>query len=334
MTYPPQQPPGNWGGQQPYDPAQQQGYDQQSPFGQQPQSYDLEPAANPYSSPPADPYSAPPADPYAPQQPAYDPTQYSAPPVSAAPASPGPYPGAPMVATPPPKNGPPAWIFIIGGVVVLALIGVVVLFVVNATSGDDDKPDNDTAQSSDAPSDDPTSDAPPPDDLVKDENTGLGFKAVSSWITLDPSRGSPVPGFTTFAGQQYEVSSKWVAMMGVGEIDTSAAGYQDSGDLKDTVKLIAEAYDNNNFGEDPKGLKRDKEPEYSDDQLAGKEAITMAYHLTWDAGENPDTGEQIVLAVIDLGDGRAAGFLGSIPDSTPSSEVDAAVEAVKTLAFA
>lgn len=335
MTYPPQQPQGDWGGQQPYDPSQQ-GYGQQQPLGfdQQFPSYDVQPAADPYAQQQPDPYSAPPANPYAPQQPAYDPTQYSAPPVSVAPASGQPYPGGPMMPPPAPSSGPPVWIFAVGGVVLLALIGVGVFFAINAAGGDgpNDDPTDAAQSSSQPPSDNPTSGATD-GNLIVDTNTGLGFEAMGGWENMDTSQGAPVPGFTSFQGQQYEVASQWVAMLGVGEVDPSAVGYKDSGDLKDAVKSLSKQYDENNFGDDPKGLDRDKKAEYDDSDLAGKKAITMAYHLTWDEGENPDTGEQIVFALIDVGDGKVAGFLGSMPDSTPSSQVDEAVKAVGTLAF-
>lgn len=345
MTYPPQQPQGDWGGQQPYDPSQQ-GYGQQQPMGfdQQLPNYNVQPAADPYGQQPdpygqqPDPYSAPPADPYAPQQPAYDPTQYSAPPVSVAPASGQPYPGqsypgAPMMQAPAPSSGPPVWIFIVGGVVVLALIGVVVFFAINAGGDDpDDKPTDSAQSSSQQPSDDPTSGAPD-GDMIVDTNTGLGYKAMAGWDTMDTSSSVPVPGFTSFQGQSYEVASEWIALLGIGEVDAAAVGYKDSGDLKDAVKALAKEYDKSNFGEDPKGLERDQKAEYDDSDLAGKKAITMAYHLTWDEGENPDTGEQIVFALIDVGDGKVAGFVGSLPDSTPSTQVDEAVAAAGTLAF-
>lgn len=330
MTYPPQQPQGDWGGQQPYDPSQQ-GYGQQQPpgSGEQLPSYDLEPAADPYATQ-SNPYSAPP-NPYPAPQPGYDPTQYSAPPVSAAPASGQPFGGQPMMPAPAPSSGPPVWIFIVGGLVLLALIGVGVVFAFSSTGGDPDDDPTDSAQSAtQSASDDPPS--PTPDgDMIYDSNTGLGFEAISSWQTLQS--GVDIPGFSSFEGQQLEVAANWVALMGVGEIDATEYGYKDSGDLKDTVKAVAKDYDENNFGEDPKGLDRDVDPEYNDSDLAGKPAITMAYHLTWDEGENPDTGEQIVLALVDVGGGRVAGFLGSLPDSTPNSEVDNAVTAAGTLAF-
>ncbi|ADD41807.1 hypothetical protein [Stackebrandtia nassauensis] len=332
MTYPPQQPQ-DWGGQQPYDPNQQ-GYGQQPQpgFDQQLPSYDLEPQPGQYQQ---DPYAQPQVDPYQPPQPSYDPAQYSAPPVSVAPASGQPYGGGPMLPPAAPKSSAPVWIFIVGGVVLLALIGVGVFFAIKSTGGspDDDKTDS-ANEKSEEPSDDPPSASQSPSgDMIVDTNTGLGFKSMSGWQTMDTSAGIPVPGFTSFQGQQYEVTTDWVAMLGVGEIDASTLGYKDSGDLKDTVKAIAKEYDKNNFGKDPKGLDRDVKAEYDDADLAGKKAITMAYHLTWDKGENPDTGEQIVIAVIDVGGGKAAGFLGSLPDSTPKDQVDAAVEAAGTLAF-
>ncbi|MGH8876648.1 MAG: hypothetical protein ACRD0P_04785 [Stackebrandtia sp.] len=332
MTYPPQQPQGDWGGQQPYDPSQQ-GYGQPNPaqqgYNQQPPAYD------PYAQPPVDPYqqpqqySAPPVDPM---------QQYSAPPVSVTPASGQPWPGAggPMLPPAPPKSGPPAWIFIVGGLTLLALIGVGVFFAVNA--GGDDNPSDDKSDSaadkSDEPSDDPTSEsAPPGGDLIQDPGTGLAFEPIDEWQTLDTSQGVPVKNFLSMGAQQYEVATDWVAMVGVGEVDTAAVDYKDSGDLKDAIKTVAKDYDSNNFGEDPKGFDRDQKAEYSEESIAGKDAMTMVYHLTWDEGENPDTGEQVVMALIDAGDGKVAGFIGSLPDSTPKDQVDAAVDSVKTLDF-
>jgi hypothetical protein len=119
MSQPPQQPPGQWGGQP--------GWGQQPGPGQQPGGH---PQQSGYPQPGGFPQTGPQPQQYGQPQPYGQPQQYGQP----AYGQPGPYGQPTGYGYPPPKKSPMPWILAGGGVVVIA---VVVILVIALTGGSD-----------------------------------------------------------------------------------------------------------------------------------------------------------------------------------------------------
>lgn len=341
MTYPPPQ-------GQPGDPYGQQ-Y-QQNP-GQQP--WDGSQPAPPMSGVPAsgqpgqygqpDPYGQPMSGIPSSGQP--DP--YGQP--MAAPGRPAPgYPGSdpygrqqwgPVV--PPPNNGSSkAWIWaVIAGVVVLGLMVVTVLYF---TSGDDTPTADPTETTSDEPSGDaPSEEVDPNLNLYTETVTGLSYEPMD-----EPWRdflGGDLAGFHGAVGQyldvlEFESDSRWVASFIIGELDTSLIGYTGPDSAEAALEQLADIIDENNylappdFTEPLDGFKRgDISIEAHD--VGGNSGMWMSYYLSWDDDRIDETGESVAIGVIDAGDGKAAGFFLSLPDSVPDTHLDQMMTALDTLTF-
>lgn len=267
----------------------------------------------------------------------YDP--YSAPPVTGIPDQQWPA-VPPAVAV---KSGPPTWLYIVGALVLVVVLGAGGYLVFNNNSGSasDEKTSDSADSKSDAPKDD-SSKSPGTDDtgLTTDMGTGLSYTTLGEpWQTTDfPAMvGGTNSGI---AGQQFETEPGWAATFLVGELDAELLGYDGPDTLKDTVKTLADGIDAVNYsspsseGTKPlKGLKRDTDPEFQDIEIDGKTGIVMAYHLKWDTDELKDQGEYVLVAVIDMGEGKAAGVQVSLPESVFDAQSDAVSAALDSLSF-
>ncbi|TQL78667.1 hypothetical protein FB566_4258 [Stackebrandtia endophytica] len=305
-------------------------------------------APDPYAQP--DPYGAPMS---APGGQPMSPGVASAPPygqpMAGAPGQPG-YPQDPYaqqqqwagpVIPPTQGGGSKAWIWgALAGVVVVALMVGVVLYV---TGGDDETP---VADSSATPSEevDPStepSEEAPDTELVTDPATGLSFAPMPEpW--RDSTANYGVIGFYEVTGQvldvlTFEDGSGWIATFVVGEINPSQLG-SSSMTTDDAINALADLVDGAHYSKPPDftepldGLERN-EVEVNPLTVGSYSGSAMSYHLSWDDDSIEETGESIALGVLDMGDGRTAGFFLSLPDSVPDEHLDQMLEALDSLTF-
>ncbi|MGH8791403.1 MAG: hypothetical protein ACRDXX_01985 [Stackebrandtia sp.] len=352
MTYPPQQPQDPWSGQQPGDP-----YQQQSGYPDQPSGYPDQPAGYPdapgqgygqgYGQPPPDPthqypYGQPgEGDPYAPMnvQPMSS-QPMSGQPMSGQPVTGQPWPGVAVPQQAAGSSGPPVWVFIVGAVALVALIGAGVFLAFELAGDDDPKDETATEEQSDEPSDDSSSEDTTDGEgyAVTDSATGLSYTELADpW---EPAGDKEVAAFLSAQGQFLPTASDtWGAFVSVGEVDADLIGYDGTDSLKDSVKELAKEIEAGHYtdgeGKPLEGFERDVDPEYGDIDVDGNAGMGMGYHVTWDDDAVEDTGEYIVIGIVDIGeDGRAAGFYVGMPDGTPEDEVDAVEAAMDGAYFA
>jgi hypothetical protein len=272
----------------------------------------------------------------------YDPNAaYGAPPMSGIPASGQPYPGPPMPMRPA-KSGPPAWAFIVGGVVLVLVLGIVgAIVLINNGKGDDSADDDSSSSSSESTSESGNDDsASPSGDLITDPTTGLGFKRISTWADASDLLYA-TPDLVASNGQTLSTETNWQAMFAVGEVDLSKVDYKSTDDLKSVVKKIAKDVDKTDYNKtsgatDPlDGLKRDGKAKYTDLSISGTKGIMATYTLKWDKSNGlKATGEHLGVGVIDIGGGKLAGFVVSNPSNTPDSEVKNTSDALDSLTIA
>ncbi|GAA4900931.1 hypothetical protein LX16_0500 [Stackebrandtia albiflava] len=275
-----------------------------------------------------------PGDPYA--SPQYD--QFGQP-VSGAPGQP--WPGAPV--PPPARSGSKGWLWgALAGVVVIALVVAGVLIF---TSDDETQPLADpTGTPSAEPSEDDSQTGTDPADLLVDPDTGLGYaKMGEPWA--DPGAQFALAGFRSTTGEMLTVIDQpdygWVAIFIVGELNVNEVGFTGPDTLESSVTELAAITDATNYSAPPDwtepldGFARDAEPVVEEIEIGGFQGVVSTYHLSWDDDRLPEeTGETVILGVIDLGDGRAAGFSISLPDSVPQEQVDQVEAALESLQFA
>lgn len=342
MTYPPQPPQDPWAGQPPVDPT----YPQYGGYSGQP----ADPAAG-YGQPPGDMPQQYPQQGY-PDQPTGAPDPYAQP-MSALPMSGQPMSGQPMSGQPwqphqaaPAKSGPPVWAFVIGAVALVALVGVGVLVFV--ALGDDGSDEPERAGQSQEPSEEPSEsesedtgdggDSLPDGFAVTNSATGLTYTEMGDpW---EPAESRSVAGFNSADGQflQTEFGAiSWGAMVAIGELDVELLGYEGPDDLEATAEVLGDVIEaghfNNADGEPLDGLARTDGPEFDEIDVDGRSGVRMANYLSWDDSDVEDTGEVVVVAAIDLGDGRAAGVFVGLPDSTPDEPYEMVDEALDAMYF-
>lgn len=338
VTYPPQSP-GGWPDQPPQGQPPQQPYPGAGadPFGpppghssgapsagdepsgfeqysldtgwqQQPQQYEQPGAQPPPYGAPLAPGMAPPSGPPAGYQP-------SGPPAGYQPGLGGlPPPGGPV---PPKKRSIAPWLFVGGGalVLVLAIVAVVAL----VSTGKDKKPPvaDPSSSSSARPSTSATAKpSPGPSDdgvhgnKIIDSATGWGFtKAGSPWVdSVAPAAKelqSPV-------GQSVKIDTNVYATMQLGKLSDDF-DYSGPKDLKSVKSDLATSILKGYYGT---GAKVDAGKDHLDEQLTqlGRKAWLWAFDVTYTSSAGKKTTEYVVIAVLDAGDGTAAGFWGSVPD--------------------
>jgi hypothetical protein len=333
VTYPPQSP-GGWPDQPPQGQPQQphsgagadpfgpppgpssgapsagdepSGFEQYSldtGWQQQPQQFAQPGAQPPYGAPLA-PGMAPPSGPPAGYQPSGPPAGYQ----------PGgfPPPGGPV---PPKKRSIAPWLFVGGGALVLVLAIVAVIALVN--TGGDKKPPVADPSSSARPSASATTVTPSPGpsgdgvhgNKIIDSATGWGFtKAGSPWVdSVAPAAKelqSPV-------GQSVKIDTNVYATMQLGKLSDDF-DYSGPKDLKTVKSDLATSILKGYYGT---GAKVDAGKDHLDEQLTqlGRKAWLWAFDVTYTSSAGKKTTEYVVIAVLDAGDGTAAGFWGSVPD--------------------
>jgi hypothetical protein len=341
MSYPPQQPPGDWGGQQPagqpYERGQQPDYGAPLEYGQQPGGY------------PDDPSWTPQSDPQHSYQPptsgaAYQPQQY--PPMSAGPMSGPPMAGQPWPPQQPPpaRSGPPVWLFAVLGVVVVLALGAGAFFVFGPDGGDDPGDDSgrdSPSASSSAGSDDPTA---TDDSLITDTTTGLSYTPIGDPWTALQEPGSAA-GFISVVGETLQVEDfgnnrHWIATFYVGETDADTVGFTDADSIESALEAQCELVDSVNYNKPPDfdkpldGLERDSDPEFDDVTVGEYSGKVLSYHLAWKDDSIKETGETVAVGMLDLGDGKAAGFLISLPDSIIDDNESVLTDAIESMKFA
>jgi len=290
-----------------------------------------DPYGSPMSGPPGQPMSpytqpmAAPGQPGYPQQDPYGQQQWAGPMMPA-----------------PQSGGAKAWIWgAVAGVVVVALMVAGALYF-TSDNGETPTADSFSSPPQEEPSTDPTEEPAPNTDLITDPATGLSFTAMPEpW--RDPQSTYGVIGFYEVSGQildvlTFEDGSGWIATFVVGEINPSQIGVTDGMSTEDAVNELADLVDGAHFSKPPNfdepldGLKRE-EVEVNTLDVGAHSGTAMTYHLSWDDDSIEETGESIALGVLDIGDGRLAGFFLSLPDSVPDEHLNEMLEAVDSLTF-
>jgi hypothetical protein len=249
------------------------------------------------------------------------------PPVSGQPAYPGdggygsPPPGGGFV--PPKKRSPLP--FVLGGVGLLVVVVIVIAVVVFATKSKSGSHGatgrSPSAAASKSPS--PTSSTPAGDgvqgDKIVDKATGWYFKkAGSPWQnTVHPAAAeieNPV-------GQTVMLGSHSSAVIEVGELN-SQFGYTGPDDLEKVKSAVATSILKNYYG--PDGAKVDPSQRHIDERLTqySRKSWLWAFEVTYTSSAGKQTGEYVVIAVMDAGNGKAAAIWGSVPDGHDDLKAD------------
>jgi hypothetical protein len=307
VTYPPQQP-DPWSGQPPYGPGAGSGQYGQDPGGYGgsngygpgygPQDY-----VDPSAPPAYDQSSAPPAyqQPYGGyQQPGYAPPQQYGGPGYAPPP-------------PPPKKGGSPLPWILGGAAVLVVVVLVVVGAVVLAGGQKHPPNGRSGSPSTSASPSPSISLDPT--RVTDPATGISFKKLGSpWQPMTFS----IKEFKSPVGEQVKTQSTgsgWYAVICVGALDTGAYPYSGPSDLQKDTDAMAAAMVKKYY---PANVKTDKKFSDEGGTQNGHKAWVWAYHVTYSESGVDSTGESIEIALVDVGNGRAAGFYTSVPDTRAS----------------
>ncbi|WP_415646102.1 hypothetical protein [Stackebrandtia soli] len=323
MTNPPSpSAPEGWSPQPPPDPTAAPSPSQALP-SPMPQQQPSE-VSGPPSAPPGTPTVMPqPVDPALAWQ--------ASPPVSGQPFAVYP-PGASVPSTPeaPKQSSPVLWMFGIGGVVLLLVLALgLVLWLTN------DKPSAPLADESASPTTEQTEQEPESGTpLITDVATGLSYPQLPAPWSVSPNAGSH--GFLSAAGQQFLTEEAWAAVCIVGELDAADLGYEGPDSMQPVLEKLAELTDDNNYGTQDggplEGLKREGEPTLTEVTIGDHQGLRIDYRLTWTDDAIGDKGETLIIGVVDLGDGRLAGFLASIPDFG-ADQTEAVTQALEQLQF-
>ncbi len=320
VSYPPQPPGPGWPPPQPTpgQPPEQSPFSDPNGPGQQSSGYEqytLEPRSGTGQQnwgQPVQPYGQPGQE--------FQQTPMSGPPASGAPMSgPPPYQPGNRFAAPPKKRS--ALPFLLGGVALLVVVAVVVGVVVfvSRSNNDDNHRASSPTSSSPGTSRSPSASSAPSaatsgdgiqGDRIVDTATGWFFKKRGgSWEnTVNPAATelrNPV-------GQSTSVGGGLSACLEIGQLN-SAFHYSGPGDLKDVKSALATSILRNYYGH---GAKVDPKQKHTDQQLTqyGRKAWLWAFHVNYTSSAGKATGEYVVIAVLDAGNGKAAGFWGSVPN--------------------
>ncbi|MGH8879698.1 MAG: hypothetical protein ACRD0P_20510 [Stackebrandtia sp.] len=255
--------------------------------------------------------------------------------VSASPVSGQPWGVTPRF-TPKQRKGLPSWVYVIGGVVVVAALAVGAVFYFGL--GDET---GDTAGEDANGSGEQTQEAFP----VTDEKSGLTYLGLPQpWTSLTDTDGfDSLAGFTAVNGQALvtedggEDGRKGV--FAVGELDVEALKYKDGDALTNVAGEFADLIDLRNWknpadpDKDLEGLARDNDPVVDYLRVDGRRGVTSTYHISWKSDAVSDSGATVMLGVIDIGDGALAGFFVDIPDSAADAATGAVKDTMLTLQF-
>ncbi|CAM3234798.1 hypothetical protein [Stackebrandtia soli] len=264
-----------------------------------------------------------PASPFAP---------VSAAPASAAPASAQPWshPSVPQF-TPKKRRGLPSWVYVVGVVVIVAALAVGAIFYFGVGN-------NDTPVADPPASKEPENAAV----LLIEEGSGLGYLTMADpWADLGEYKDlSEIAGFTSYVGQYTLTETGWMSLFAVGTMDAKALDYE-TGAIRQavfkfaelseaqTVKLLEETGRDENIS----GYGRDVEPVYTQLRVDGRNAGFIQYHVAWEDSTNNETGTTVTLGLIDIGDGKLAGFLIDVPDTAAAALAESTEQAMNTLQF-
>ncbi len=347
VSYPPQPPGPGWPPQQPTpgQPPEQSPFAAADPHGPGPQSsgyeqYSLEPQSDPGQQnwgQPTQPYGQPYGQSYGQPGPEFQQSPMSGPPASGAPMSGAPMSGAPMSGPPPyqpgGRFGPPpkkrsALPFLLGGVALLIVVAVVVGVVVFVNRSTDDGNHRASTSGSPSPSGSPSASASPSapaaagdgvqGDHIVDTATGWFFKKRDGdWKdTVNPAASellNPV-------GQTVSLSGGLSACIEIGQL-RSDFHYTGPSDLEDVKSALATSILKNYYGH---GAKVDPKQKHTDQKLTqyGRKAWLWAFHVNYTSSAGSATGEYVVIAVLDAGNGKAAAFWGSVPNGHDTLKKD------------
>ena len=310
------------------------------------QPYQAPVSANPASGQPFQQYQQP----FPQQQPIYQPNQappgvpespFAAPgpghphlpaPVSAQPSSAQPWGGGVVPQFTPKRNrGVPSWVYIVGAVVVVLALALGAVFWFGLPGGE---PGGEpTPQASNSPSPEP--EVVGGGELLSDEDAGLGFLDLPEpWASTDELETvDGVPGFTSFTGQYVlpVEDGGYIGLIGVGSIDPDVVEYLGTDSLRTAAAELSEVTDAAAWSEAGDVSVGDAEYEYL--RIDGRRSILMNYKVSFTADSPPETGATVILAVVDMGDGNAAGFIAHVPDTLAEAHLELVREAVMTLQF-
>ncbi|MGA8116272.1 MAG: hypothetical protein WCA46_21650, partial [Actinocatenispora sp.] len=225
---------------------------------------------------------------------------------------PGPPPGFP-----PPRPRSSRMPFVLGGVALLVVLAIVVtvVVVVNRNTGDpvvDPSPsvvESGSPAASASPSEGPDENGVYGDKMIH-AGTGLYFTMIDSsdWQAGVPEHAE-ADEFVDPVGQYVDLGSGNYAVAQIGEVrdDFTYTGPEDLESVK--TDLVSSILKNHYFDG------AEKDTKVQDEALSqyGHKSWLWAYHVTY-SGSSEASGESVVIAVLDVGDGRAAAFWGTVPD--------------------
>ncbi|MFD0560259.1 hypothetical protein FB566_4259 [Stackebrandtia endophytica] len=300
------------------NPASGQPFQQyQQPYPQQPPIY------QPNQAPPGvpeSPFAAPQGQPHLPA------------PISAQPSSAQPWGGGVVPQFTPKRNkGVPSWVYIVGTVVVVLALALGAVFWFGLPGGE---PGTDPTPQATGDSQSPEPEIVGGGELLTDEESGLGFITLPEpWANTDEiEQDGNVPGFTSFTGQYVAPTQDngYIGLVGVGGVDPDAVEYLGTDSLRTAAAELSAVTDAATWeAEDVKA--GDAVYEYL--RIDGRRAILMNYQVSFTDDSPPETGAAVFLAVVDLGDGKAAAFIAHVPDTLAETHLDMVRDTVMTMQF-
>jgi hypothetical protein len=147
-------------------------------------------------------------------------------------------------------------------------------------------------------------------DKIIDSATGWGFtKAGSPWVDSVAPKGKELENAVGLS--VWFVTNGYATM----ELGKLADNFDYSGpkDLKTVQSDLATSILKSYYGT---GAKVDASVDHKEEELTqfGRKAWLWAFDVTYTSSAGKKTTEYVVIAVLDVGDGTAAGFWGSVPD--------------------
>ncbi|ADD41808.1 hypothetical protein [Stackebrandtia nassauensis] len=318
------------------------------PYSAQP--YSAQPASGqPFSAQPYSPSAAgatPPGVPESPfaAAPTHNPMNTPAP-VSAQPTSGGqPWGGSPSTPyfTPrKPRRGLPRWFYVVGVIIVVAALGAGGYVWLGPGLGGEEPKDEASASATkdaDKSSEKPTeekSEAEKQPDLVTDKGSGLGFVQLPKPWTEESD--TKFPGFKDTTGQVLTNKGSVPGWFVAGEVDAKKIKYKGVDQLADSGAQLAGFIDDKHWtdakGKQLKGAKRETKFKYNYIRIDGHRGVYLTYRMGWSSDKVKDKSADVVVGLVDVGDGKAAGFFAVVPESLSDKQKPAVEDTILSLRF-